>query len=390
MTRARGSIVVAGLLAALLVSSPASAAEPDVVIFRVEGVVNLVERVDGVQVGQAYELEYTFDGATAASYSTAIFATYPAVTAMSLKIDGVLVASSSGGTISIANDVSNYDLYRADFSPLVEEVANLGPAPLGEVFLEMQAVALGGPTDAITSLALPLSPPDPAEYTRYAPYVAFGYFDRDCDEDEDDCPDGLVQGSVDTITLVPPGPPDPDLDDDGVADAIGTGIAGGFTDGTTFGRITTGTGVLVEDAGTPAGVRITTTADATSPVQLQVCGFFSLSLSPGSDVTITCGSVTAVVTSGTTRIDIGAGGFVTVAAGGDATVDQLPGGDYVVVNNATVAVDVTRGGVTTSLPAGGATYSAPQVKADCKKGGWRVFGVFNNQGQCIASLGPTS
>ena len=206
MKRANVSIVAAAsLVATLLVSSPASAVDPDPITFRVEGVVNSVDNVPGVSVGQAYTLDYTFDASTAADFANAVTKRYPAVTSMSLMIDGISFATSSGGTISIANDVvgspSNSDEYRADFASL-HEAANTD-APSNEIFFQMTAVASGGPSDAITGLALPVSPPDPAEYDYYTPYLAIGFGDDDCDPPSDPCVGGVAQASVNTITLIP-------------------------------------------------------------------------------------------------------------------------------------------------------------------------------------------
>ncbi len=193
--------------------------------------------------------------------------------------------------------------------------------------------------------------------------------------------------TVDSMTLVTTGP---DADGDGVADSIaaldgnGAPITGAFDDGSgTIGSIVSGTGVLVEDAPAPDGVRITTT-NATSEVTIRMCGLFNVRLSPGSDVTLTCGSVTAVVSAGQATVELGATGSVTIPTGGQATVDRLTSGDYVVTNKAETALVVTRNGVTTSINGGATTYSAPQTQAQCKKDGWRVYGNFKNQGGCVS------
>ena len=139
------------------------------------------------------------------------------------------------------------------------------------------------------------------------------------------------------------------------------------------------------DATDPLGVRITTQAGlATLEMSADM---FVVSLAANSDVTYTCGSVTAKVTAGATTIGIGPGGSVTFPSGGEVTVDGLASGNYVVVNKGTTTVTVTRGGVTATLAAGATTASSPQSKGDCKKDGWAAYGVFKNQGTaCPPSL----
>ncbi len=328
---------------------PAAEAAGPATTFRVDAVVTQASGVGPAAVGDALVLEYTFDAATPASYETPIFATYPATSSMSLTIAGAPVASAPSGTISVANDVSTgtgpMDEYRADFFDLVE-ASPQAPFTLESVFLQMTSFS-----DPISGVALPATPPDPTQFVYFdSPYVALTYTDGVPCPDWDPCSPQYVIASVTGISVVSAGP---DADGDGVADAIGSG-PGAFDDGTgTTGQITSGSGLLVEDAAAPAGVRITTT----SPVSLVVCGLFSISLGAGSDVTLTCGSVTVQVAAGVVSIDTGATGFVTVPAGGDATVDLRPDDDYQVTNHGTIPITITRGGATATV-AGGKTAVA--------------------------------
>lgn len=344
--------------------------DPGLVTVRVEGVVEYVSNVS-VSVGDPYVLEYTFEQSTPATYRTRIFASFPAITAMSLQLGGSTITSPTG-QISVADSVN--DEYRADaYETLTETGVPIGPAAPEQLFLQT------GGGDFITELGIPL---DPSLLTPQYRYVAITYRDPNCHLD--DCPEGLVQMTIDSIAVVPSGP---DADGDGVADNIavldgdGNPIPGAFTDGSgTVGTIVNGSGLLVEDAPVPDGVRITTT---TTEVTVRMCGLFNVRLSPGSDVTLTCGSVRAEVAAGQATVDLGTTGSVTIPTGGEATVDLLESGDHVVANNGVTAVSVTRNGVTTSLGGGATTYSAPQTGAQCRNDGWRVYGTFRNQGACV-------
>lgn len=345
--------------------------DPGLVTVRAEGVVEYVDGV-AVELGDPYVLEYTFEQSTPASYRTRTFASFPAITSMTLTLGGSTVTSSTG-TIAVS---TGSDEYRVDaYQSLTESGGPLGPTAPNQVFLQM------GGSDLVTELGIPLDPTVLAASTRY---VAITYRDLSCPPFFSGCPDGVVQMTVDRLTLVPAGP---DADGDGVADDIaaldgnGDPIAGSFVeaDGTS-GSIVSGTGVLVEDAPTPDGVRVTTTSE---PVTLQVCGGFTVRLGPGSDVTLTCGSVTVEVASGEAVVDLGTTGSVTVPTGGVATVDRTTRGDYVVTNDSTTAVTVVRGGVTTSLAGGATTSSVPQTRSDCTRNGWRAYGRYVDQGSCI-------
>lgn len=348
--------------------------DPGLVTVRTEGVVNYVDNVD-VAIGDPYVLEYTFEQSTPASYRTRTFASFPAVTNMSLQLGGSTISSPSG-QISVAN-FSNDEYGVSAYETLTETGNSLFPG--SPYHLQLHS----GGNNIIAGLDIPL---DPTVLNPQYRFVAVEYRPPNLDCEDSQCR-GLVQMTIDSMTLVTSGP---DGDGDGVADDIaaldgnGAPISGAFDDGSgTNGSIVSGSGVLVEDAPAPDGVRITTT-NATSDVTVRMCGLFNVRLSPGSDVTLTCGSVTAVVFAGQTIVELGATGSVTIPTGGQATVDRLTSGDYVVTNNATTALIVTRNGVTTSLDGGATTHSAPQTQAECKNDGWREFGNFENQGRCVS------
>ncbi len=367
-------LVAAGVL---VPGVPAGAAD-GLITFRVEGTVVSVEDAS-VAAGAPYVLEYSFDPSTAPSYLGSNGAVYPAVVSMSFAIGGTPIASSQSGDVTVQNDFDGVDGYQLDFLN-VTAATEIGVGPLSHVEVVMRST-----DDPITGLGLPTTPPDPSQYLPYRTSVLVLVFEPTTGPPACPfCPEvpqfSWVDASVDSITVVQSGP---DTDGDGVADAIQSGL-GVFQSGSTVGRILTSDGILVEDAADPLGVRITTT---TGPATLEMCaGLFAVSLAANSDVTYTCGSVTAQVTSGATTIGIGPGGFVTVPSGGVVTVDRLASGSYVVVNKGATTVTVTRGGVTSALAAGATTASAPQSKDDCKKGGWAAYGIFKNQGSCVSSV----
>jgi hypothetical protein len=297
---------------------------------------------------------------------------------MSLELGGSTITSPSG---MIA--VSRFgDEYRVDaYQTLSETGTPVGPLAPEQLFLEM------GGGEFISELGIPLDPTILATDYRY---VAVRFRDSSCASPFPwECPRGLVQMTIDSLTSVPSGPTGPDGDGDGVADDIaaldvgGNPVAGSFDDGAgTVGTIVSGSGgdLLVEDAPAPDGVRITTTAAVT----LRMCGPFTVQLTAGSDVTLTCGSVTVAVASGQAAVELGPTGSVTVPAGGEATVDVLLSGDYTVDNGGTVPITVVRNAVTRTLAAGATTASAPQTRNDCMRGGWQAYGTFRNQGACVS------
>jgi Tol biopolymer transport system component len=149
-------------------------------------------------------------------------------------------------------------------------------------------------------------------------------------------------------------PPDPDDDDDGVDDAIDTG-AGAFDDGSgTAGSITDANGldVLVSDAQDGGdGVTITVTGSSAIKASFTICGF-PIKVSGGSEIVITCGSVTVEVVEGAAEIELGDGVVVYVPAGGAARVTDEGGTFYEVENLGQTDVTVTVDGAATVVPAG--------------------------------------
>ena len=162
-----------------------------------------------------------------------------------------------------------------------------------------------------------------------------------------------------------------DSDGDGVVDSIDTGI-GAFTDSSltppTFGSITDAAGntVLVDDAPTPDGVRITVTGTGTSQSVFSVCGFATLRLAPGADVVVTCGSVKVKVTSGSAQIVLDSGiTVVTIPQGDTAKVTDLGNGSFTVANLAgPSAVYVLTSGTTSTVAAGGTSTIAVLTPAN--------------------------
>jgi hypothetical protein len=174
------------------------------------------------------------------------------------------------------------------------------------------------------------------------------------DENPDNNQDSL------TFDVQNPGPPD--LDDDGILDDVdldgGTGaFPGAFRDGHVDGTIVSvpdGWSVLISDEPDPDGVRIEVEGGAgTERVELSVCGY-TLKLSAGSDVVLTCGSVVVEVISGVVEVELGGGlAVVAIPDGSAAVVDASPNGAFTVDVQAgwvTVKVD----GVVTTLDAGDA------------------------------------
>ena len=137
----------------------------------------------------------------------------------------------------------------------------------------------------------------------------------------------------------------PDADGDGVEDGIDVGV-GAFQDTNsppTYGNVVDAAGlqVHVSDAANPAGVRVRVGAGAGSAL-FSACGF-PVSVAAGSDIVITCGSVSVGVVAGAATIVLG-DGVTTVQLGvGDvAKIDNAPGGGFtldVSAGSATLVVD---------------------------------------------------
>ncbi len=119
-----------------------------------------------------------------------------------------------------------------------------------------------------------------------------------------------------------------DADGDGVDDRIDTGD-GTFDDGAgTTGSITNAAGNDVLVAPDPDGVRITVDGGGAGQSSFSVCGF-TLLLSPGSDVVVTCGSITVEVISGAAEVTFGDGlGSITVPEGVTAHLAEQPDGSF--------------------------------------------------------------
>ena len=136
-----------------------------------------------------------------------------------------------------------------------------------------------------------------------------------------------------------------------------------------MGYATNGNVVTVADAPAPDGVRITITGSvATAKATFSVCGM-TLKLAPGSDVVVTCGSLTVTVLAGSAEVVVGDGlVLVTVPEGATAKISDLGDGSYLVENlgssgDVTVNVD---GSASTVTPGQSTTVSVgdstpPQV-----------------------------
>lgn len=169
----------------------------------------------------------------------------------------------------------------------------------------------------------------------------------------------------------PAGPAD--ADGDGIPDALDADPAvasDAFSDGTgTTGTITdrAGLNVTLEDLAAPDGVRVTVGAGA-GRATLQVCGF-TVRMTGGSVVDVTCGSVRLGVISGIAEVDLGGGTLVGVPAGATGKVTANPDGTYKIENltvlpSTAPPVVVTQNGSTkTVLPGGTATTNRPPACA---------------------------
>jgi hypothetical protein len=155
-------------------------------------------------------------------------------------------------------------------------------------------------------------------------------------------------------------PPDPDADDDGVDDSIDTG-AGAFDDGSgTSGSIvdTAGLAVFVEDDAD--GVRITV-GPGSGKATFTICGF-TVKVSAGSEVIVSCASVIVEVVQGSAEVVLGGGNVViAVPEGGVAEVSEDGGTFFTVENLGSTDVSVTVDGEETTLPAGDTTSVSSDV-----------------------------
>jgi Tol biopolymer transport system component len=149
-------------------------------------------------------------------------------------------------------------------------------------------------------------------------------------------------------------PPNPDVDGDGVHDAIAGPTPGSFNDGAgTTGSITVrnGLAVTVSDAAAPDGVRVVV-GPGTGQVTIGVCGF-TVRLNAGGEAVLTCGSVIVKAVRGAAQVVLGGGATVVVIPeGGKAEVKDAGGGSYSVLNKGTTPVSVIVDGVATTVAPG--------------------------------------
>ena len=147
-------------------------------------------------------------------------------------------------------------------------------------------------------------------------------------------------------------PTEIDADADGVDDRIGSG-GGAFDDGAgTVGSIVDAADNAILVHSDPDGVRITVSGGTASATVLG-CGFV-LYVAPGSELLVSCGSITVEVLMGTAQVVLGNGiTVVSVPEGGSVKVSENVDGSFVVENLGTTPVAVTVDGVTTLLPVGG-------------------------------------
>ena len=169
----------------------------------------------------------------------------------------------------------------------------------------------------------------------------------------------VSDSSNDRVLVLAPrgGPPDPDVDDDGVANGIDTGN-GSFSDGDgTSGQVQqpvpAGLTVLVEDIA-PAGVRISVTGSASAKATFTVCGYpGTLALAAGGVIELTCGSVLVRVAHGVAEFTLNAGAtIVSVPAGVTAKLDQTATGALTLQNQGGGSVTIVTAGITTAIQAG--------------------------------------
>jgi len=157
-----------------------------------------------------------------------------------------------------------------------------------------------------------------------------------------------------------------DADGDGIADAVDSNpgvVSSAFSDGDgTTGSIVdeAGLDVTVVDLPAPDGVRVTVGAGA-GRATLQLCGF-TVRLSAGSVVDVTCGSVRLGVIAGVGEVDLGNGTTVSVPQGATGKISANPDGTYEIENltasgSTAPVVTVTRNGTSTPLPAGDTVVS---------------------------------
>ena len=148
-----------------------------------------------------------------------------------------------------------------------------------------------------------------------------------------------------------------DTDGDGIVDTLDpepSTPSNGFSDGAgTSGAITdrAGLDVHVADEPAPDGVRVIV-GSGTGRVTLSVCGF-TLRLSAGSEVVVTCGSVKVQVVQGDAQVILGDGlTVVSVPESATARVSQNLDGSYKVENLGGGTLAVTVDGIATTVATG--------------------------------------
>lgn len=355
---------------ALLVPVVASADPGDIIRYRLDGTVENIENLlpDGFEIGDPFVVVFDVDTSVADIVPSTTGGVYPASTTLvSASIGTYQLSSTTPAGMSVTNDAVSGGKLREGLTvqwwenttgdPIDLEFDDQPDRPSPAIPLEL-SFRIGDndsdgsllADDSIPAMALDLSLFDSTEF-----YLSFN--SRDCDPASDDLECNLsanVRGTIDSMTLVPTSDPDADDDADGVANSIDQGD-GVFADGnspTTSGEILDdgGLDVLITDATDPAGVRIVATGSG-GPATVQVCGF-TISLTPGSDATITCGSVTVATDAGEVTVLLDGGNSVSVPVGAVVRVDQSPGGTVDVVNLGPVAVTVVLGGVTHTVEPG--------------------------------------
>lgn len=194
------------------------------------------------------------------------------------------------------------------------------------------------------------------------------------------------------------GPMAVDTDRDGIADLIDVQPAipsAAFNEtptGPTLGQVLSDGGLMVTvvDAVPPTGVTVAAVGGGPGAVA-QVEGFCTpsliLDLTAGDRMELTCSSPTVRVLSGPVTIHVpGFPAVVSVPTGSTAKLSVLATGELQVQNIAGGAsISVTVGNMTTLVRAGGSylVSALPTCTDQCKHGGWKSFGSFKNQGDCV-------
>lgn len=175
-----------------------------------------------------------------------------------------------------------------------------------------------------------------------------------------------VATSTNTVTAIIPisgvpgmlAMPNPDVDGDGVENSIDTG-AGSFADSNnppTTGHIvsTNGLTVTVQDSLDPTEGVVITVGAGVGAARVSVCGF-SLQVSAGSSIVVTCGSITLKVNEGVARVLLNAAetSYVEVTQDAIAKVElQATDGTFAVQNLGETPIAVATNSVITPVAPG--------------------------------------